>query len=162
VFDATRDGVRMRVAGFVAPDASAVSVDFSPAEPAAALPATITGGLLALLVAWPLAAAAASRMRLLPVGRRRLVTALYDLAMAALVLPASAAAILAARSTQLSGGLVHAVQDGVNASPYWVSATPRLLVPLSVAGLALAVAGRVIAGLRPPAEPVADPVYTAD
>lgn len=43
MFDATRDGVRMRVAGYVSPGAPTVSVDFAPVDTAATLPATIVG-----------------------------------------------------------------------------------------------------------------------
>ena len=159
-FDATRDGLHMRVAGYVSPGSATVSVILSPADTAAVVPAVIAGGLLGSLAGWLVAAAGAYRMRRLSVVRRWVTVALSGLAVAALLLPATALCIQVARLLNLSGSIVRAVHDAVNASPYWSFVTPWTLLHLIVAGLVLSAAAWAAMGRRRASEVVVDQIPT--
>ena len=87
-------------------------------------------------------------MRRLSVVRRWVTVALSGLAVAALLLPATALCIQVARLLNLSGSIVRAVHDAVNASPYWSFVTPWTLLHLIVAGLVLSAAAWAAATLN--------------
>jgi hypothetical protein len=142
-FDATRDGLHMRIIGYESPGPATVSVNLSPANTAVMVPAVIAGGLLGALAGWLIAAAGAYRIRRLTMSRRRVAVVLSGLAMTALVVPASALSIQAVRAVNLSGSVVRTLHDAVNASPYWSFVTPWTLLQLTVTGLGLSIAAGV-------------------
>ncbi|WP_433797042.1 hypothetical protein [Actinoplanes sp. CA-252034] len=147
-FDGVRDGLHVRVGGYASPGSATVSVVLSPVDTGAVLPAVIAGGVLGFLAGWLIAAAGAHRIRRLPVVRRWAAVVVSGLAMATLVVPASALYILAARDVSLSGGVVRVLHDAVNAGPYWSVVTPWTLVQLTVVGFGLSVAAWAVMGGR--------------
>lgn len=142
-FTATRDGLLMQVSGYVTAEHGLVSVQLWPNDTGALVPGLLAGGLLGLLLGWPVAAVGAYRMRVLPAARRRLATALTTLAVLALALPAFAFLVSVLRVLRGDGdgdGGVYTVHSALQAGPYWSYGTPWMLLHLTIGGLALAVA----------------------
>ncbi|MFD0523478.1 hypothetical protein [Paractinoplanes durhamensis] len=159
-FDAVRDGVFLRVTGYVSPGHGTVSVMLWPDDTAAMLPLMLAGAVLGLVAGWMLAAAGAYRMRPLPAGRRRVATVLTGLAVTALALPAFAFYVNMTRVLGPSGSFVNTVHSALNASPYWSYSTPRMLLLLTVTGAVLAGAAWATMGRRGRSTPAADQIPT--
>jgi len=146
-FDATRDGMRLRVTGYNT-GAGTVTVSLRPAGTAALTPVMVAGGLLGMAAGWLIAAAWAYRLRGLPAGRRRVATALSGTAVAALGLPAFSFSLDAARAQEASGTAVTLLHEALDNSPYWRFATPQAFAASAIAGVLLAGAAWLVATRR--------------
>jgi hypothetical protein len=150
-FDTVRDGLMMRVTGYVTADRGTISVTVSPADTGAMRPLTLAGILLGLTAGWLLAAAAAYRVLGQPgPARRRIAAVLAGLAVAALVVPAFAFYVNVMRVFGASGEVVHTVHSALNRSPYWSYSTPWMLVQLSAGGALLGAAAWLVTARRAP------------
>ncbi|GID30757.1 hypothetical protein [Paractinoplanes brasiliensis] len=156
-FEATRDGLRLEVSGYVGNGHGTVSVNVWPAGTGAMIPAALAGALLGLVGGWLVAAAGAYRVRALTVPRRRLASALAAAGLATLALPAFAFWVNVWRVLASSDDVAWTVHSALNAGPYWSYGTPWMLLQLTVAGAVLAVAAWALLLTRPTAGPVPVP-----
>ncbi|GIM96160.1 hypothetical protein [Paractinoplanes toevensis] len=148
-FDTVRDGLLMRVTGYVTAGRGTISVMVSPADTGAMRPLTLAGVLLGLTAGWLLAAAGAYRLLGQPgPARRRVAAVLAGLAIVALIVPAFAFWVNLMRVLGASGDVVQTVHSALNRSPYWSYSTPWMLVQLTVGGAVLAGVAWLVMGRR--------------
>ncbi len=157
-FDATRDGLHVRVAGYPTTESGPVSVLMWPESTGARWPLTIAGALLGLLIGWPLAAATAYRLGSRPAGRARLSATLSALSLAAAAGPALACYANLGLMIRTAGHpeIPATVGSALTAGPFETYGWRWMLLELAVTALVLALAaGTVIArGGHREAEPV--------
>jgi hypothetical protein len=159
-FDATRDGLTMRVSGTSGVMGSGFNLEVTPAGNDSLLPLIVLGTVAGGIAGWLLAAAAAYRTRRAPAGRRIAATAGWALTVLVLALPA----------VTLAGNTIKAVQHAGDRGPVFTVHSaftpghiydrfgpPWLLLALSVAGLliALITAASVVRPTPASPEPVA-------
>jgi hypothetical protein len=162
VFDAARGGLRIHVTGYSVQGHSTVTVGVWQSDTGALRPAVIVGGLLGMLAGWPVAAAAAYRMRRMPRGRRRAAVALSGLALVSLPLPACVFAVATALTLRPSAPVVYVVHHALRATlPYLSYDTRGLLPALTIAGLVLAASALAAIGRGAPPAGTADHVPAA-
>jgi hypothetical protein len=161
-FDGTRDGLHVRVFGNTTAGHSLVEVIMWPEANGSRWPLTAGGALIGLLTGWPLAASLAYRLRRAPAGRARLAAGLIGSALAACAVPALAcyANLGLMVRTAGTGDLPTTVHSAFTAGPFETWGGGWLVPQLTVAGLALGLAGAAVARRAGGEERAAGPALT--
>ena len=141
-FDATRDGLHVRVTGYVTAEHGTVSVLMWPESTGWRWPLTVGGALLGLLIGWPLAAATAYRLRARPAGPARVSAALIGASLAALAVPAFACYANLGLMVRTADGpdMPTTVHSALTAGPFETYGWRWMMLELAVTGLVLGVA----------------------
>jgi hypothetical protein len=163
VFDATRNGLHLRVFGTVSAGHRLVSVSMWPQGNDSRWPLTVAGAIIGLLAGWPLAATVAYRLRGVTAGRARLPAGLIFAALAALAVPAAACYANLGLMVRAAGdgGPPVTVHRAFTAGPFETWGWTWMVPQLSAAGLLLlALAAVAVARYGRGGEVAADPVLS--
>ncbi|MBQ1024517.1 hypothetical protein [Micromonospora sp. C95] len=155
-FDAESAGLLIQVRAYTADDGGQVSIDATPTRTAAFLPLVAIGLAGGLVVGWLVAAAVAYHMVAAPPGRRMTAGGLGRTSLLALALPTLALYGNAVRMVRAGGGVddggLLTVHSAFTPGEYYYPFGPSWLVlGLTIAGLAVAVATLLVA--RPSKQP---------
>jgi hypothetical protein len=146
-FDATRDGLHLRVVGSVTAEHGNVWVAMWPESTRARWPLTVAGTVLGLLIGWPLAAALSYRLRRMPARPARVAAVAAGLSLTALTGPALACyanlglMVRAARA----GEIPVTVHSALSAGPFETYGWRWMMLELAVTGLLLGAAAITLA-----------------
>ncbi|GIJ34200.1 hypothetical protein [Micromonospora sediminimaris] len=156
-FDAESGGLLIQVRAYIADDGGSVSIDATPTRTTAFLPLVAIGVAVGLVVGWLVAAAVAYQMATAPLGRRMTAGGLWRTSLLALALPTLALYGNAVRIVRTDGGVddggLLTVHSAFTPGEYYYPFGPSwLILGLTIAGLAVAVATLLVArpGKQPP------------
>jgi hypothetical protein len=146
-FDATRDGLHLRVSGNTTAGHGLITVSMWPQSNGWRWPLTVAGAALGLLAGWPLAASLAYRVRRAPRGQARLAAALLTTGLAALLTPAAACYTNLGLMVRAAGddNLPTTVHSAFTAGPFENWGWTWMILQLTVAGILVGLSGTAVA-----------------